>query len=103
MPADLTTDKQYARSSSQLSSSSRGVSPLSKGMSRDSYVKGSGQGDFQRREKDNKESQALEPEGNGMLSALMEGIQSDFQSLVKLDATFPCHTVEVPWMGFGIF
>ena len=77
--------------------------PLSKGMSRDSYVKGSGQGDFQRREKDNKESQALEPEGNGMLSALMEGIQSDFQSLVKLAATLPCHTIEVPWMGFGIF
>ena len=87
-PAGSTKDQQYARSSSQLSSSSKGLSSFSKGTSR-GPVRGSGQGNFQHREIDDEESQALEPEGFGVLSALMEGIQSDFQSLVKLAAQFP--------------
>ena len=82
MPAGSSGDKQYARSSSQVSSSSKGVSG---GPS----VRGSGHGSFQHRETDDAESQALELEGFGVLSALMDGIQSDFQSLVKLAAPFP--------------
>ena len=58
-------------------------------MSTGPSVRGSGQGNFQHRESDDMESQALEPEGFGVLSALMDGIQSDFQSLVKLAATVP--------------
>lgn len=101
MPAASTTDKQHARSSLQLSDSNRGLSPLSKGVSRALSVRRSGQGNLQQRETDNEESQALEPEGNGVLSALMEGIQSDFQSLVKLAAKF-VHVMlimAVPWIA----
>ena len=101
MPAGSITDKQHARPSSQLSDSSRAKSPLSKGVSRAFSVTRSGQGNLQRRETDNEECQALEPEGNGVLSALMEGIQSDFQSLVKLAAKF-VHVMlimAVPWIA----
>lgn len=76
-------DKQYGHSLSQPSSLSRGQTPLSKGSSaRGPSVRGSGPGDFQQRGTNKEDSYALEPEGFSVLAALMEGIQSDFGSLV---------------------
>ena len=74
--------KQYGHASSQPSSPTRGTPPLSP------TTKGQGKGAFQPRATDGEEIQALEPEGSRVLSALMEGIQSDFLSLVR-----PCCTV----------
>lgn len=87
IPAGSTTGKQYERASSQPSSPTRGsppLSPSSKGAAgRESAAKGPGEGALQLRETNEEEHQALEPEGSRVLSALMEGIQSDFLSLVR--------------------
>ena len=82
IPAGSLRGKQFGHASSQPSSPTRGTPSLSPS------TKGQGKGAFQQTATDEEEIQALEPEGSRVLSALMEGIQSDFLSLVR-----PCCTV----------
>ena len=81
VPASPGKSKQYERSASALSSPGRGTPPASPSV-RGKIAPSKAVPQLRETEEED-EIVALEPEATNVLSALLEGIQSDFQSLVS--------------------